>query len=128
MESGYSLEGSRYSQYSSKNATLVELDQLILTISPLYPAALERQVVCNRNGVFVHYIAHAALSNLARFFTRRVPMKKSLFLTIAFALAATFVIAQETSTPKDPTQQNNPAAQTKPDDKSTAPAQETTGA
>ena len=54
-------------------------------------------------------------------------MKKSLLLAFAFALACTFALAQESNTPKDP-QQNDPAAQTKPDDKSTTPAQETTGA
>ena len=55
-------------------------------------------------------------------------MKKNLFLIIAFALAATFAIAQDTTTPKDPAQQTAPAAQTKPDDKGAAPAQETIGA
>jgi osmotically-inducible protein OsmY len=54
-------------------------------------------------------------------------MKKNLLLALAFALAGTFALAQESATPKDP-QQNDPAAQTKPDDKSNTPAQESTGA
>src|SRR3954463_10278778 len=54
-------------------------------------------------------------------------MKKNLLLAFAFALAGTCAMAQESATPKDP-QQNDPAAQTKPDDKSTTPAQESTGA
>lgn len=55
-------------------------------------------------------------------------MKKNLFLALAFSLAGSLALAQESNTPKDPTQQSNPAAQTKPDDKSTTPAQESTGA
>src|SRR3954469_19457936 len=54
-------------------------------------------------------------------------MKRNLLLAFAFGLAGTFAMAQESATPKDP-QQNDPAAQTKPDDKSTTPAQESTGA
>src|SRR3954470_8116601 len=54
-------------------------------------------------------------------------MKRNLLLAFAFALAGTFALAQESTTPKDP-QQNDPAVQTKPDDKSTTPAQESTGA
>jgi len=54
-------------------------------------------------------------------------MKKNLFLAIVFGFVASFAWAQESTTPKDP-QQNDPAVQTKPDDKSTTPAQESTGA
>src|SRR3954453_4551341 len=54
-------------------------------------------------------------------------MKKNLLLAFAFALAGTLALAQESTTPKDPTQQNDPAAQTKPDNKSNTP-QPATGA